>query len=113
MNDLIDFNRIDSRELTIDRSIFILQHLVADIKTLFSQSMAKDGVDFVVDTSGISESDFGDGTLLLLDADEGKIRRIVINILSNVSVSRFHFLDSIVAYWGDRHSSLRRTVRSI
>lgn len=85
INDLIDFNKIEAGDLKVDQNIFVLQHLVGDIETLFRESMAKEDVDFLVNTTNIIPSAFGDGTKLLLKGDDGKIRRIVINLLSNVS----------------------------
>ncbi|KAI5785262.1 hypothetical protein FPQ18DRAFT_394847 [Pyronema domesticum] len=83
INDVIDFNKIVAGDVAIVRKTFILQDLVEELEILFTESMAKEGVEFVVDTSGIDRSAFGDGTRLMLLGDDGKIRRIVINMLSN------------------------------
>lgn len=87
INDVIDFNKIVAGDVAIVRKTFILQDLVEELEILFTESMAKEGVEFVVDTSGIDRSAFGDGTRLMLLGDDGKIRRIVINMLSNVSTT--------------------------
>ncbi|KAI5817187.1 hypothetical protein BZA77DRAFT_367265 [Pyronema omphalodes] len=83
INDVIDFNKIIAGDVAIVRRTFILQDLVEELETLFTESMAKEGVEFVVDASGIDRSAFGDGSRLMLLGDDGKIRRIVINMLSN------------------------------
>ncbi|KAF8248261.1 hypothetical protein K440DRAFT_642724 [Wilcoxina mikolae CBS 423.85] len=83
INDVIDFNKIVTGEVSIVRNMFILQDLVEELETLFTESMAKQGVHFGVDVAGIDKSAFGDGSRLLLLGDDGKIRRIAINILSN------------------------------
>lgn len=85
LQDIIDFNKITAGEVVIDRRTFILQDLVEELETLFSESMAKDGIRFEVDTSGIDKSAFGDGSRLMLVGDDSKIRRIAVNMLSNVS----------------------------
>jgi signal transduction histidine kinase len=87
INDIIDFNKISEGEVIISRRTFILQDLVEELGILFSESMAKEGVKFEIDTSKIDKSAFGDGTRLMLLADDSKIRRIAINMLSNVSVA--------------------------
>lgn len=84
INDLIDFNKIEADDLKADENVFVLQDLVEDIKTLFTQNMAKENVEFLVDTTRVITSAFGDGTKLLLKGDDSKIRRVVINLLSNV-----------------------------
>jgi len=84
IQDIIDFNKINAGELAIDRRTFILQDLVEELETLFSGSMAKAGIHFEIDTSGIDESVFGDGSRLVLVGDDSKIRRIAVNMLSNV-----------------------------
>lgn len=84
INDLIDFNKIEADDLKVDENIFFLQDLVEDIKTLFTQNMAKENVEFLVDMTRVITGTFGDGTKLLLKGDDGKIRRVVINLLSNV-----------------------------
>ncbi|KAL7270752.1 hypothetical protein RUND412_006527 [Rhizina undulata] len=83
VNDLIDFNKIEAGELRVDKKPFVLQELVEDIRTLFTESMSKDGVEFEIETSGIIKSAFEDGKRLFLRADDGKIRRVLINMLSN------------------------------
>jgi signal transduction histidine kinase len=83
IQDIIDFNKITAGEVTIARNTFILQDLVNELEILFSESMAKEGVDFEVNTSGIDKSAFGDGSRLMLLGDDSKIRRIAINMLSN------------------------------
>ncbi|KAF8524788.1 hypothetical protein BDD12DRAFT_870961 [Trichophaea hybrida] len=83
INNVIDFNKIVTGEVSIARNIFILQDLVEELETLFAESMAKQGVHFEVDAVGINKSAFGDGSRLLLLGDDGKIRQIAINILSN------------------------------
>lgn len=85
INDLIDFNKIEANDLKADENTFVLQHLVEEIKTLFTQNMAKENVKFLVDMSRVTTSAFEDGTKLLLKGDDGKIRRVIINLLSNVS----------------------------
>lgn len=84
INDLIDFNKIEANDLKIDENIFVLQHLVEDVETLFTQNMAKENVEFLVDMTRVTTSAFEDGTKLLLKGDDSKIRRVVINLLSNV-----------------------------
>lgn len=84
INDLIDFNKIEANDLKIDENIFVLQHLVEDVETLFTQNMAKENVEFFVDMTRVTTSAFEDGTKLLLKGDDSKIRRVVINLLSNV-----------------------------
>lgn len=88
INDLIDFNKIEANDLTADENIFVLQDLVEDVETLFTQNMAKENVEFLVDMTRVTTSAFGDGTKLLLKGDDGKIRRVVINLLSNVGIHR-------------------------
>lgn len=88
INDLIDFNKIEANDLTADENIFVLQDLVEDVETLFTQNMAKENVEFLVDMTRVTMSAFGDGTKLLLKGDDGKIRRVLINLLSNVGVHR-------------------------
>ncbi|RPB09080.1 hypothetical protein P167DRAFT_322540 [Morchella conica CCBAS932] len=83
INDLIDFNKIESNDVKVDQNIFVLQHLVEDLETLFRNSMAKEGVEFKVDDTEVIYSAFGDGTQLLLKGDDAKVRRVVINLLSN------------------------------
>jgi K+-sensing histidine kinase KdpD len=83
IQDIIDFNKITAGEVGIARNAFVLQDLVDELETLFSESMAKEGVEFEVDTSGIDKSAFGDGSRLMLLGDDSKIRRIAINMLSN------------------------------
>lgn len=85
INDLIDFNKIEANDLKVDENIFVLQHLVEDVETLFTQNMAKENVEFLVDMTRVTTSAFEDGTKLLLKGDDSKIRRVVINLLSNVS----------------------------
>lgn len=85
INDLIDFNGIEAKNLKTEKNIFVLQHLVEDVETLFRQSMAKENIEFLVDMTKVPAiSVFGDGTQLLLKGDDGKIRRIIINLLLNV-----------------------------
>ena len=84
INDIIDFSKISAGSVEVIRNTFILQDMVTELVTLFSESMAKDGVEFDVDISGIDKSAFGDGSRLMLLGDDAKIRRIVINMLSNV-----------------------------
>lgn len=84
INDLIDFNKIEANDLKVDENIFVLQHLVEDVETLFTQNMAKENVEFLVDMTRVTTSAFEDGTKLLLKGDDSKIRRVVINLLSNV-----------------------------
>lgn len=84
INDIIDFNKISGGSVEVARNTFILQDLVEELVTLFSESMSKDGVEFEVDISGIGRSAFGEGTRLMLLGDDAKIRRIVVNMLSNV-----------------------------
>lgn len=84
INDLIDFNKIEANDLKVDENIFVLQHLVEDVETLFTQNMAKENVEFLVDMTQVTTSAFEDGTKLLLKGDHSKIRRVVINLLSNV-----------------------------
>ncbi|KAH8154713.1 uncharacterized protein LAJ45_01244 [Morchella importuna] len=83
INDLIDFNKIESNDVKVDQNVFVLQHLVEDLETLFRNSMAKEGVEFKVDDTEVIYSAFGDGTQLLLKGDDAKVRRVVINLLSN------------------------------
>lgn len=87
INDLIDFNKIEANDLKADENIFVLQHLVEDVKTLFTQNMAKENVEFLVDMTQVTASAFEDGKNLLLKGDDGKIRRVIINLLSNVGLS--------------------------
>jgi signal transduction histidine kinase len=84
MNDIFDYNKIQQTDVSVSRNTFILQDLVGELETLFSGSMSKEGVKFVVDTSGVDKSAFGDGSKLVLLGDDRKIRRIAINMLSNV-----------------------------
>lgn len=84
INDLIDFNKIEANDLEVDENIFVLQHLVEDVETLFTQNMAKENVEFLVDMTRVTTSAFEDGTKLLLKGDDSKIRRVIINLLSNV-----------------------------
>lgn len=84
VNDIIDFNKIESGDMAVTRNAFILQDLVEDIQTLFLGSMGSKGLEFEVDTSMIDKSAFGSGDRLLLLGDDVKMRRIAINLLSNV-----------------------------
>ena len=86
INGVIDFSNIVAGEVAIVRNMFILQDLVEELETLFSESMTKEGVNFEVDIATIDKSAFGDGSRLLLLGDDDKIRRIVINMLSNVRI---------------------------
>lgn len=72
--------------MTVARNTFILQDLVEELRVLFSGSMGSKIVDFEVDTTRIDKSAFGNGDRLLLLGDDVKIRRIAINLLSNVRV---------------------------
>ena len=92
INDIIDYNRVVIDDVSTIRNAFILQDLVEELETLFSESMGKECVDFEVDMSGINRSAFGDGTRLVLHGDGSKIRRIAINMLSNVCIPRFLLL---------------------
>ncbi|KAA8908817.1 hypothetical protein FN846DRAFT_918415 [Sphaerosporella brunnea] len=83
IQDITDFNRITAGEVVIARNAFVLQDMVDEIKTLFSESMSKEGIEFEVNTSGIDKSAFGDGTRFILIGDDSKIRRIAVNMLSN------------------------------
>jgi signal transduction histidine kinase len=93
INDLIDFNKIESNDIKVDQNVFVLQHLVEDLETLFRNSMAKEGVEFKVDDTEVIYSAFGDGTQLLLKGDDAKIRRVVINLLSNVCWAGYEVLN--------------------
>lgn len=84
VNDLIDFNKIEADDLRSEQRTFDLQYLVEEVETLFRQSMAKENIEFLVDMTKVTTSAFGDGTRLLLEGDEAKIRRIIISLLSNV-----------------------------
>lgn len=84
VNDIIDFNRIESGNVPVARGTFILQDLVEELQTLFSGSMDHKGVEFEVQTDKIDRSAFGDGTRLVIVGDEQKIKRSCINLLSNV-----------------------------
>lgn len=85
VNNIVDFNKIESGDTPAVRSTFVLQDIVEELRTLFSGSMGTKDVAFEVDTSLIDKSAFGSGDRLLLLGDDAKIRKIAINLLSNVS----------------------------
>jgi signal transduction histidine kinase len=105
INDLIDFNKIEANDLKTEQNIFVLQHLVEDIETLFRQSVMGENVELLVDMTKVIKSAFGDGTQLLLKGDDGKIRRIIINLLLNVGDIFCEFPDSVLSFLIHRHTN--------
>lgn len=84
VNDIVNFTQIQQNTLSVSRGAFVLQDLIDDIKVLFEKSMAKEGISFKTDFTAIGNSAFGDGKRMLLLGDDAKIRKILINLLSNV-----------------------------
>ena len=109
IQDVIDFNNITAGNASIVRKAFVLQDLVEELETLFRESMAKEGVEFHVDTTGIDKSAFEDGSRLMLLGDDSKIRRIAINMLSNVFISTSTI--SSISLTASRRSGLHRRGR--
>lgn len=75
VNDLLDFSKLEVGMLDLEHSNFVLSRLVNEVMDLFAFDAEKKGIKITVDNDpGIPE---------FLNGDPGRLRQILINLVSN------------------------------
>ncbi|KAK5235063.1 hypothetical protein LTR47_003899 [Exophiala xenobiotica] len=77
INDILDFSKIESGRLDIEEVQFSLSIVVQDVAKMLSHAAKRKGLDF------ISEIQLGSPDTLILLGDPGRIRQILMNLLTN------------------------------
>lgn len=75
INDIIDYNQIQSNQLFLDISRFPLAQVIQDIQYLFTVQALKKRIALNIKLDGVSEAQ-------LLTNDYGRIRQVIINLLT-------------------------------
>jgi signal transduction histidine kinase len=78
LNDVLDFSRIEARKLNLENVAFPLCQVAYDVHKMFAftASITKKAVDFIFDSSSVDSG-------LTIIGDPGRLRQIIINLLSN------------------------------
>ena len=75
VNDILDFSKIESGKITLSPSDFDLRELLEDLRSMFSTSASQKGLQLICE--------WQDTVPRFVNADEKKIRQILINVLGN------------------------------
>ena len=75
IDDVLDFSKIEAERMTLDRSVLRPAEVLADAVTLVASAAAEKGLRLSVDVKG------GEGLVALGDA--GRLRQVLLNMLSN------------------------------
>ncbi len=75
VNDVLDFSKIESGKLDLEKSAFNIKRMISDIHKLFSATADKKGLEFI---SNISEE-----IPRSLIGDPGRLRQVINNLLGN------------------------------
>ncbi|MBC8235917.1 response regulator [bacterium] len=81
INNILDISRIEAGELQLQTSDFDLRALVDGLSTMFQFRCKQKGLDWKVEWKNSDEED--GRREILVHGDEGKLRQILMNILSN------------------------------
>lgn len=95
INDVLDFSKIESRELELQESVFPLKKLFKDVISMMKIKANEKGINFVFDIKEIDDAEFY--------GDDVRLRQIIINLIGNA----LKFTDSggsitVVAKFEDR-----------
>ncbi|KAJ9643273.1 hypothetical protein H2204_002169 [Knufia peltigerae] len=77
INDILDFSKIESGRLDIEEVQFSLNIVLQDVTKMLTYAAKRKGLDFS------SESNLGSEERLVLLGDPGRIRQILMNLLTN------------------------------
>lgn len=75
INDILDFSRLEAGTLVLDRNLFSLPDLLAELYDFFSVKAHDDGIDLVIDTDSEVPS--------ILIGDRARFRQILYNLVDN------------------------------
>jgi len=75
IDDILDYSRIDAGKLVIEKTLFSIHDLVADLKNLFEFSIWEKGLSF--------ESSADTSIPLEIIGDSGRIRQVLLNLIGN------------------------------
>ena len=75
INDVLDMSKIEAGQVQLKPVVFCLHDLFDDLKTVFHARSVAKGLRFVVDIDDSVPND--------LQADEGKLRQVLLNLLGN------------------------------
>jgi signal transduction histidine kinase/CheY-like chemotaxis protein len=75
INDILDLSKIEAGRIDLEENSFDLVALLKEISVMIQSRAGDKGLPFVLETDQV--------TLPYLNADEGKLRQILINLLSN------------------------------
>ena len=75
INDILDFSKIESGKLDIDWQTFDPTVLLTDVEALLGPKAREKGVHYLTDV--------GPGSPTLLEADSGRLRQVLLNLVGN------------------------------
>ncbi len=93
INDILDYSKIESGKITIEHETFKLDKLFEDVKSMVIEHVKKKNLYFDIETIQCPN---------LLKGDVGRIRQILINLVSNAVKFTDHGGMSVVAYVEDQ-----------
>lgn len=98
INDLLDISRLEAGQVTLNETVFELDHLLQELKAVFSMSAEAKGLRFFMDQ--------GEGLPGFVLADGGKVRQVLVNLLGN-AVQYTQVGGVVLRVWGEE--STKRT----